>query len=71
METGIKNELLRYEQNTNRLIEALEKVNGGTGSGNTSTIQINAGGVGILVCSCLAAFIAGVGLMMGVLVVKQ
>lgn len=72
MDTGIKDELNRYEHVTNRLIEALDRASRkDSNSGNISTVHINAGGIGVLVCACLASFITGIGIMMGVLVVKQ
>lgn len=57
----ITKELDRYEDITTRLITALEKVSApGTVSGNgNANININAGGIGVLVTSCLAAFMCG------------
>lgn len=58
---GLPKEVQEYREVTERLIEALDRHSEGSkGMSNIAEVKINAGGVGILIVTALAAFMCGV-----------
>ena len=51
----------RYVNTSQKLIDTLDRYSSNISTGNNaSTISINAGGIGVLITSCLASFMCGV-----------
>lgn len=70
MREEITEDVNRYITSTDKLIAALENFGGGSNIGN-SQIHVNAGGLGVLIVTGLAAFMAGIVLSFAVLIIHQ
>ena len=72
MDASDKEDLEKFLDSSAKLLEAFDKHTPAVSSNvGTATIHINAGGVGVLIVTGLAAFMAGLCLSMGIMVIHQ
>jgi hypothetical protein len=72
MDDKTKEDMEKFLESSEQLLEALDKHSNLTSSNvGTSTIHINAGGIGVLITTGLAAFMAGLVFCLGLAVLHQ
>lgn len=71
MDDDIRGELSKFLDTSERLIQALDSGSRGDSNVGTSQVHYHAGGVGVLIVTGMAAFLAGLCFSLGIMEIHQ